>query len=48
MQRIELQFYNTNLDTIANGYFVFRYLRPDEEPNELPEDPKDCDQKLLF
>ena len=30
------------------GYFTFRYLRPNEEPNEDPENLQEIDPSLLF
>lgn len=36
------------LNTIMEGYFTFRYLRPNEEPNEDPENLQEIDPSLLF
>ena len=31
-----------------DGYFIFRYLRPGEVPNENPENINEIDPALLF
>ena len=38
----------TELNTVMDGYYTFRYLRPDEKPNEEPENMQDIDPALLF
>lgn len=36
------------LISVMDGYFQFRYLRPDEEANEQPERLEDIDPSQLF
>jgi hypothetical protein len=31
-----------------DGYFLFRYILPGEEPNEDPENVNDIDPSILF
>jgi len=31
-----------------DGYYTFRYLRPDEIPSEEPENIEDIDPSLIF
>jgi hypothetical protein len=37
-----------DLNTTMEGYYTFRYLLPDEEPNTNPEHAHDIDPSLLF
>jgi hypothetical protein len=37
-----------DLNSVMDGYFTFRYLLPDEEPNEEPENVSEIDPSLLF
>lgn len=36
------------LNSIMDGYFMFRYLKEKEVPNEDPENIQDIDPSLLF